>query len=87
MNDELSWKTARSLADLGELTARWLEGTEPNHPCCASGADEETSPLIVELAALNRAGFVTDFSQPADQLEDGSGHGEALQTVGQDSAG
>lgn len=73
MNDELSWKTARSLAELGELTARWLEGTEPNHPCCTEGPDEETSPLIAELAALNRAGFVTDFSQPASQLDGGSG--------------
>ena len=68
----LSWKRAQSLEDLGELTARWLEGTEPHHPCSIGGGpDGETSRLVSDLAMLNRAGFVTDHSQPGERLQDG----------------
>lgn len=59
---------ARTLADLGELTARWLEGKIKSLPTVIPGygPDEETTKLIPVLAAVNRAGYVTDFSQPGE---------------------
>lgn len=55
------WRDARTLADLGELTARWLEGTVGSVPGTVPGCgpDEETGPLVAVLATANRAGFVT----------------------------
>ncbi|MFE0453126.1 DUF6919 domain-containing protein [Streptomyces sp. NPDC058914] len=60
------WKTAATLADLGDLMALWLEGAisswpgyQPGH-----GPDEETRDLAPTLAAANRAGYVTITSQP-----------------------
>ncbi|RKN40783.1 DUF6919 domain-containing protein [Streptomyces hoynatensis] len=59
------WKAARTLADLGTLTADWLEGSLPGgHPGGYDRPDPETLPLIPTLAAANRARFVTDVSQP-----------------------
>lgn len=63
--DEARWQAARTLADLGELTAQWLEGRLASHPTGALEA--ETMPIVPVLAACNRAGFVTDNSQPAEQ--------------------
>ncbi len=64
--DRRAWKQARTLAELGELTARWLEGdiaSQPGYmPNC--GPDPETAELIPTLAKLNRAGYVTECSQP-----------------------
>lgn len=64
--DRDTWASARTLADLGELTARRLEGGILSQPGYAPGCgpDEETLPLAPVLAALNRAGFVTTGSQP-----------------------
>jgi hypothetical protein len=67
---ELSWTTATTLADLGELTARWLEGTE-DHPGNFGPPDEETRELIPVLARLNRSGFITTGSQPGYLGPDG----------------
>jgi uncharacterized protein DUF6919 len=64
------WASARTLADLGELTAQWLEGRIASVPGYCGGPAGETSELIPVLAAVNRAGFVTDCSQPG-----GSGPG------------
>ena len=61
-----AWQSARTLADLGQLTARWLEGTLPHVPGYAGPPDPETLPLAGVLADLNRAGYVTCGSQPAD---------------------
>lgn len=60
------WQQARTLADLGELTAQWLEGRIASQPGYAAncGPDPETADLIPFLAGLNRAGFVTESSQP-----------------------
>lgn len=65
-----TWWQAGTSAELGELTARWLEGTLPGHPAYGgTEPDEETTSLVPALAAANRAGFVTDVSQPgADEL-------------------
>jgi hypothetical protein len=64
--DRRRWQAACTLAELGELTALWLEGRlasqpgyQPNH-----GPNEETRDLVPVLAELNRAGWLTDVSQP-----------------------
>ena len=70
----LSWETAKSLKDLGELTARWLEGADIEHPCYhGGGPDPETSPLVPDLVELNRSAFVTECSQPGQPMTNGSG--------------
>jgi hypothetical protein len=62
--DRRVWGAARSLAGLGELTAQWLEGAIDSVPGYCGGPAEETRGLVPVLAAANRAGFVTDCSQP-----------------------
>lgn len=64
MAADLSWPAVRTLADMGELTARWLEGLDHTYPSYNGPIDPETAPVAAELAAINRLGFVTDFSQP-----------------------
>jgi len=67
--DSERWGTARTLTDLGELTAQWLEGKIGSVPGTMPGCgpDEETAELIPVLAACNRAGFVTVVSQPGEE--------------------
>ncbi|MFD9964834.1 DUF6919 domain-containing protein [Amycolatopsis sp. NPDC058986] len=64
--DRRQWAAASDLRALGELTARWLEGTLASQPGYAPGygPDDETRELIPTLAAANRAGYLTDCSQP-----------------------
>jgi hypothetical protein len=56
------------LADLGELTAQWLEGTIASVPTVwpGCGPDEEATELIPVLAARNRAGYVTTVSRAGE---------------------
>jgi hypothetical protein len=68
--DRKLWAQTRTLADIGELTAQWLEGSIASVPGYCGGPAEETASLVPVLAAVNRAGFVTDQSQPG-----GSGDG------------
>lgn len=68
------WAAASTLADLGGLVARWLEGDIPTQPGYHGGPAEETAPLVPTLAAANRAGYVTYSSQPGF---DGAGCGGA----------
>lgn len=72
--DRKRWAQARTLPELGELMARWLEGDLALWPGYQPGygPDDETTDLIPVLARVNRAGFVTDSSQPA---LDGPGFG------------
>lgn len=58
------WRGATGLADLGELTARWLTGELATVPSQVGPPEQETAPIADDLAALNRAGFVTESSQP-----------------------
>jgi hypothetical protein len=60
------WETARTVHDLGRLTALWLTGALPSQPGYMPnyGPDPETEPLIPVLAAANRVGYLTDASQP-----------------------
>ncbi|MFJ4879946.1 DUF6919 domain-containing protein [Streptomyces sp. NPDC088745] len=74
--DRRLWRAATTFSDLAELTARWLEGdirscagNMPNY-----GPDEETLSLIPCLAAANRAGFLTDDSQPGHAAADYAGN-------------
>ena len=75
--DRQAWEAARTLADLGELTAQWLEGAIASQPAYTPGCgpDPETAPLIPVLACCNRAGYVTNGSQPG---EAGTGYDGAL---------
>lgn len=59
------WHAARTLDDLGQLGAQWLEGRITYLPgYLAAGPEEETAPLVPFLAEANRNGYFTDFSQP-----------------------
>lgn len=69
------WKDARTVADLGQLMADWIEGRIPSRPGYQPkcGVDSETRHLISVLAACNRAGYLTTDSQPGcdDKAFDG----------------
>ncbi len=64
--DRRRWKSARTVADLGELMALWLEGEIDSRPGYQPrfGPDDETKHIVPTLAALCRAGYVTTSSQP-----------------------
>ncbi|MFC4512562.1 DUF6919 domain-containing protein [Streptomyces ehimensis] len=66
--DRRRWDSARTLPELGELMALWLEGELGSRPGYAArfGPDEETAGLVPVLAACCRAGFVTEQSQPGE---------------------
>jgi len=64
--DAARWKSATSMADLGELVIAWLHGEIIQTPGHCGPPCDETIPLIPSLTALNRAGFVTDNSQLAE---------------------
>lgn len=70
--DRQAWASAQTLADLGELTAQWIEGRIGSHPGYYGTADvEDPATMVPVLARLNRAGFVTVSSQ---QGSSGPGH-------------
>jgi hypothetical protein len=78
--DRARWAGARSLADLGELTALWLEGEILHQPGYADpdpgeepGPDPETTRLVPLLAACCRAGYITTASQPGRTSWRGTG--------------
>ncbi|HEV7978881.1 DUF6919 domain-containing protein [Amycolatopsis sp.] len=77
--DRALWSEVDDLAGIGELTARWLEGDITYRPARDGRAPgEETAEPVPVLAALNRAGFVTDFSQTGLQLTAGSARRAAV---------
>jgi hypothetical protein len=63
-SDRRRWASAQTLPELAELMALWLEGELSMWPGYGAGADEETTLMSPTLAAANRAGFLTDQSQP-----------------------
>ena len=65
-SDRQAWPSARTLCDLGQLTALWLEGDLATVPGYSDRPAAETAPLVPVLAVLNRAGYVTNGSQPGD---------------------
>jgi hypothetical protein len=64
--DRARWAQAGSLADVGELTAQWLEGRIASQPgyCGPVDTDELDAPGMTGiLIRLNRVGVVTNSSQ------------------------
>ena len=69
--DLAPWSAARTLADLAEVTVRWLQGELryfPGHNDPSEPPLEETRELIKVLVALNQAGYVTTNSQPGQSM-------------------
>jgi hypothetical protein len=64
--DHNRWASARTLLDLGELTACWLEGRLASLPGYVpdEGPDEDLRPLMPVLTRLNRLGYVMTGAQP-----------------------
>lgn len=69
--DARRWRSAASLADLGELVIAWMHRELADTPA-HHGMDPETIPLIPALTAVNRAGFITDNSQLAETTDYGT---------------
>lgn len=68
LEDRGAWHQAITLAAAGELTARWLERDSEFQPATFTASfDDETAPIAVGLAALNRNGLFTKESQPGLQ--------------------
>jgi hypothetical protein len=70
--EQARWMQPLDLSELGELTAQWLEDSTWGPSNGGSEPDPETAALVPVLAAMNRAGYVTDFSQPGDVSAGGS---------------
>lgn len=68
--DRKLWVAARTLDDLCELTAMWLEGELQQTPGHASPPCEETAEIATVLAGVNRAHFLTWCSQPGRPWDD-----------------
>ena len=65
------WESADTFDAVCDLTAKWIEGDLIYHPgCLADTVDDETLPIRDTLAALNRAGWLTYSSEPADSGDD-----------------
>jgi hypothetical protein len=60
--DAARWKSAQSMAGLGELVIAWMNGDITQTPGHCGPPCEETYPLIPALTVINRGGFVTDSS-------------------------
>lgn len=63
--DRPLWASTRTLPDLAELTAQWLEGRIASQPGYGRvDVHEDDAPdLTTALIALNRAGYLTNDSQ------------------------
>jgi hypothetical protein len=64
-HDRKQWKSAATMADLGELVVAWLHGEIQQTPGHLGPPDPETIPLVPALTAANRATFITNQSQQA----------------------
>ena len=65
------WRDTRTIADIGQVMARWLTGEVRYWSGHGDGIDSETRHLLPTLVALNQAGVVTTNSQPG---YDGTGY-------------
>jgi hypothetical protein len=67
------WLQARTLNELGAAMAAWLQGEINFQPAYGGPEpDPETAELVPVLAQINRAGYLTDFSQPGERTADAS---------------
>ena len=64
------WTSAQTLRDVADATIAWLRGELRDTPWYAGAPCSETHEITRELIALNRAGVVTCFSQPARSLDE-----------------
>jgi hypothetical protein len=71
-DDTHPWNEPLTLAEVGQLTAEWLEGKRWGPSNGGSPPDPETELLVPQLAAVNRLGYVTEFSQPGELYEAGA---------------
>ncbi len=62
--EEQRWSQPLTLQQIGELTARWLEGAGWSPWNTGSPPDPETTALVPHLVSMSRSGYVTTFSQP-----------------------
>lgn len=77
------WREATNLRELGELMAQWVEGKITYQPAYfARGPADETSGLVDVLAAVNRAGLFTTFSQPGLPFDGESGQRASIDGFG-----
>ncbi|GAA3267910.1 DUF6919 domain-containing protein [Streptomyces lavendulae] len=60
------WRDAGTIAEIGQVMARWLTGEVRGWSGHGDGVDPETRHLLPTLVALNRAGVVTTNSQPGE---------------------
>jgi hypothetical protein len=60
----MSFRAVRALSDLIEAIVAFLEGRLLQSPYHGGPIDDETRPLLSDLVALNRLGFVTVNGQP-----------------------
>lgn len=80
--DREAWQSARTFADLCELTARWIEGSVGEQPGYCGPTDIEDPEMTPVLAALCRAGYMTTCSQAGRSWLGGNGeHWEQLAAV------
>jgi hypothetical protein len=72
--DAARWSLCRTVAELGEACAEYLQGRLGSQPAYSprTPVDDETDQLIPVLVKLNLAGFYTTGSQPGN-AEDAGG--------------
>lgn len=68
--DLITWRSARSLRDLGQLMAQWIEGDLASRPGYYGPSDLDTPGLSTLCASLCREGFITDNSQSGGTWHD-----------------
>jgi hypothetical protein len=69
--DLTPWSACRTLANLGQVTARWLRGELsyfPGHNDPHEPPLPESKDLLDVLVALNGAGYITTNSQPGQSM-------------------
>ncbi len=64
-NEATLWTNARTMQELADLTARWLEG-DISH-CPRYGSPEPETAANPHLPRINRLGLWTEDSQPGEQ--------------------
>lgn len=73
------WAACRTMEDLASMTVAWLHGEVRETPDNLAPPSAETIELIPALTAANRAGYLTECSQPGRPLaEDGNGQRAAV---------